>query len=70
MSGIGRAPEAEVAETTLGIDLASQDGKTAACLVRWGTVVEIELARAGIGDADLAELMRGADQVGIVSRGR
>lgn len=53
------------AETTLGIDLASQDGDTAVCLVRWDPSVTIELARAGFGDRALEQCIRAAGKVGI-----
>lgn len=52
-------------ETTLGIDLASQAKNTAACLLRWGEPVTIEVARADLSDRDLEEHIRGAGKVGI-----
>lgn len=54
-----------MSKTTLGIDLASSEQKTAACLVRWSEPVEIAIARANFMDADLEELMQPADKVGI-----
>jgi hypothetical protein len=51
--------------TTLGIDIASQDQKTAACLIRWDERVTIDVAHAGFSDEALAEAIRGAGKVGI-----
>lgn len=52
-------------ETTLGIDLASQDKNTAACLLRWGAPAAIEMARADFGDRALEDQLRTAGKVGI-----
>lgn len=52
-------------ETTLGIDLASQDGNTAACLVRWAKPVTIETAGSGFGDQALEARIGTAGKVGI-----
>jgi predicted nuclease with RNAse H fold len=54
-----------VLETTLGIDLASQDKNTAACLLRWGEPVAIQIARADFCDDALAQQIRTAGKVGI-----
>lgn len=51
---------------TLGIDLASMPKDTAACLVRWERDRAVaEAPRLGCTDADLDELIRRADGVGI-----
>ncbi len=52
-------------ESTLGIDLASQDRNTAVCLLRWGRPVTIEVARTGFGDRALEDRIRAAGKVGI-----
>jgi predicted nuclease with RNAse H fold len=51
---------------TVGVDLASQPDKTAACQVSWrhGSV-EIDLPEIGVRDARLLELIRLADKLGI-----
>ena len=61
----GRPAGAGVGETTLGIDLASQDGNTAACLLRWDRPATVEVAGAGFGDRALEERIRSARKVGI-----
>jgi predicted nuclease with RNAse H fold len=51
---------------TLGIDLSSQPPDTAACLVTWGKERVLTRAlRVGCTDADLDELIEGADVIGI-----
>lgn len=51
---------------TLGIDLASMPKDTAACLVRWKQGrASAETPRLGCTDADLDELIREADVIGI-----
>ena len=51
---------------TGGVDLASQDPKTALCVITWSeeeaTVDELKL---GVDDGAIAALLRGADKVGL-----
>jgi predicted nuclease with RNAse H fold len=51
---------------TLGIDLAAQEAKTAACVIEWGPdrALIAEL-RAGGADRELLSLVAGADKVGV-----
>lgn len=51
---------------TLGIDLASQPGQTAACLIAWETErAVVERIEAGLDDAALEALVARADLTGI-----
>jgi len=55
---------------TLGVDLASQAGKTAACLIRWdGGSAHVECPRIGLEDRDLLRLFncpeKRPDKIGI-----
>jgi hypothetical protein len=49
----------------LGVDLASEPKKTAACLVHWQAEVVIETPVTGLSDANLLDLMAQADKVGV-----
>jgi uncharacterized protein DUF429 len=53
------------AGVTLGIDLASQPNKTAACRIRWARPVVVEDPIVGLTDPDLVNLISQADKVGI-----
>ncbi len=51
---------------TLGVDLASQPKRTATCLIRWDRgSARVETLSLGATDADLHELFRRADRIGI-----
>lgn len=51
---------------TLGIDLASQSKKTAACEIEWNeSAATVSLVEVGVDDRRAIRLMRGADVVGI-----
>lgn len=51
---------------TLGIDLAAQAKRTAACVVEWeGGAAAIAALEPGLGDSQLLDLSAGADKVGI-----
>ncbi|HEY6890665.1 MAG TPA: DUF429 domain-containing protein [Solirubrobacter sp.] len=51
---------------TLGVDLSSQDAKTAICRVRWdGEVRSVVDVDVGIGDPRILELSRTVDATGI-----
>lgn len=55
---------------TLGVDLASQAKKTAACRIRWdGKEAHVDCLRIGLEDSDLLELFgcpgKGPDKIGI-----
>jgi predicted nuclease with RNAse H fold len=51
---------------TLGVDLASREETTAACLLRWhADAVEIAELCPGVSDATIVSLAGGADAVGI-----
>jgi hypothetical protein len=51
---------------TAGVDLASQDKKSAACVIEWSgrgaSVAELAL---GVSDADITRLVRSVDKLGI-----
>lgn len=65
-AGTFRSMASELAMTTLGIDLSSNDQKTAACLIAWeaGRARVTDLER-GLTNADLRERIRAADWTGI-----
>lgn len=51
---------------TLGIDLAAQDKKTAACAIEWGPgCAFVEMPLAGASDDNLIAAMQSADWIGI-----
>lgn len=51
---------------TLGVDLASQPKKTAACVVNWRPhEATVETLETGVTDERLLELASGADKVGV-----
>ena len=51
---------------TLGVDLASQPKRTATCLIRWDRgSARVEALSLGATDADLHELFRRGDKIGI-----
>ncbi len=51
---------------TLGIDLAAQAKKTAACLIEWeGGEASVTFLSLGLGDLELLDLSEQADKVGI-----
>ena len=51
---------------TLGVDLASQPKRTATCLIRWGRgSARVQALSLGASDADLLELFKRADKIGI-----
>ena len=51
---------------TLGVDLASQPKRTGICLIRWDRgSARVETLSLGATDADLYELFRSADKIGI-----
>ena len=51
---------------TLGVDLASQPKRTGICLIRWDRgSARVETLSLGATDADLHELFRRADKIGI-----
>jgi predicted nuclease with RNAse H fold len=51
---------------TLGIDLASEPSKTAACAISWGAgIAKVGVPRVGLTDDQLVELICDADLVGI-----
>ena len=51
---------------TLGVDLASQAAKTAACLIEWSPEsARVETLELGVGDERLLRLAEAAEKVGI-----
>jgi hypothetical protein len=51
---------------TVGIDLASQPARTAACAVRWEEGgPRVETPEVGVDDARIAELLERADKLGV-----
>ena len=51
---------------TIGIDLASQPARTAACVIRWADGVPIvETPELGVDDARIEELVARGDKVGV-----
>ncbi|MBI3648617.1 MAG: DUF429 domain-containing protein [Actinobacteria bacterium] len=51
---------------TAGIDLSSQDKKSAACVVEWsGGAAAIVSLKVGVGDADITRLIGEVDKLGI-----
>src|SRR4051794_11790320 len=51
---------------TLGIDLASQDAKTAFCAIEWASEKAfVEMPRAGRPESELLDAMERADWLGI-----
>ncbi len=56
---------AEDHETTLGLDLAAQAERTAACLLRWDATCIVETLEVGVDDQRALAMMRAATISGI-----
>jgi hypothetical protein len=50
---------------TVGVDVAAQPKATASCEITWGATVDVADAVVGLRDADVLQLIRGADRVGL-----
>jgi predicted nuclease with RNAse H fold len=51
---------------TAGVDLSSQDKKSAACVVEWsGSRASIMTLTLGVGDTEIARLISAVDKIGI-----
>lgn len=58
--------EAQDAVRTAGVDLSSQDRKSAACVVEWSdSGASILTLKVGVADTEIARLISEVDRLGI-----